>query len=52
MLKKMQEISIKPIAQLWNHCCRRSKPEAGQAVRRDECFLSLARIDNLYHELW
>jgi len=28
--KNMQKIRIKPIIQLWKHCYRRNKSEAGQ----------------------
>ena len=51
MWKNLQEIRKKPIVQLWKQYYQSSKHEAGQSVRRDERFLSLAQIDKLYHEL-
>jgi len=45
-------IIMSPIVQLWKHYYRSSKHDArSKHVRRDERFLSLARIDKLYHEL-
>jgi len=29
--KNLQEIGIKPIFQLWKHCYRKNKPEAGHS---------------------
>jgi len=51
-VKKLAVIIMSPIVQLWKHYYRSSKHDArSKHVRRDEGFLSLARIDKLYHEL-